>query len=228
MTSEPQDARLDPRQRKRYYLEDTLSRRLLTALVRGIFRLLAVIEVSGVENLPQRGGVVLVANHLTNFDVFPMQFSVPRLIFFMGKAELFTNPILEPVFRRLGGFPVQRDVRDEWAFEHALKVLEHGQVLGVFPEGKRSHGQGLRVAKTGAARFALLTGAPILPMAVVGTDEMFKRFPRRTKISITIGAPIYPNKDDTAIELTDRMMFALAEMLPPRLRGVYAQKPEKL
>jgi 1-acyl-sn-glycerol-3-phosphate acyltransferase len=156
-----------------------------------------------------------------------MQFVLPRLIFFMGKAELFTNPLLDPIFRRLGGFPVQRGERDEWAFEHALKVLQHGQLLGIFPEGKRSLGHGLRAAKTGAARFALLSGAPIVPVAVVGTNQMFKRFPRRTRITIKVGAPIFPTKDDSPLELTDKIMFALADLLPPRLRGVYAQRPDR-
>lgn len=217
----------DPRINKRFYLENTLLRRVLTAILRGVFHLFSVIEVSGAEHLPKIGGVVLAANHLTNFDVFPMQFVLPRLIFFMGKAELFTNPLLDPIFRRLGGFPVNRGERDEWAFQHALKVLQHGQLLGIFPEGKRSLGHGLRTAKTGVARFALLTGVPIVPVGVVGTDQMFKRFPQRTRIKIVVGAPIYPIADDSPIELTDQVMFALADLLPPRLRGVYAQRPDR-
>ena len=227
MTTEAQISPDDPRLRKRYYFEDTLLRRVLTATVRGIFHLFTTINASGVENLPTNGSVVLAANHLTNFDVFPMQFVLPRLIYFMGKAELFTNPLLDPVFRRLGGFPVQRGERDDWAFQHALKVLEHDQLLGIFPEGKRSLGHGLRSAKTGVARFALLSGAPIVPVAVVGTDQMFKRFPRRTQVTITVGDPIYPSADDSPLELTDRIMFALADLLPPRLRGVYAQRPDR-
>ena len=227
MTVEAQNTPEDPRSSKRYYLEDTLVRRILTAIVRGIFHLFTIIEASGVDHLPQSGGGVLAANHLTNFDVFPIQFVLPRLIYFMGKAELFAIPLMDPIFRRLGGFPVQRGERDDWAFQHALKVLQHGQLLGIFPEGKRSQGHGLRTAKTGVARFALLSEAPILPVAVVGTDRMFKRFPRRTRITIIIGSPIYPGADDSPLELTDRVMFALADLLPPRLRGVYAQRPDR-
>lgn len=225
MTAETQPYTEDPRQRKRYYLENTLIRRILTAILRFIFRFFTVIKASGVENLPASGGVVLVANHLTEFDVFPMQFVLPRLIFFMGKAELFNNPLIDPIFRRLGGFPVHRGERDEWAVQHALRVLEQSQVLGMFPEGKRSKGRGLHTAKTGAARFSIQTGAPLVPMAVVGTDQIFKRFPRRTRVTITIGTPIYPRPDDSPLELTDRVMFTLATMLPRRLRGVYAERP---
>lgn len=225
MAVEIQPLSEDPRQQKRYYIEDTLIRRILTAILRFLFRLFTVIRSRGVENLPLSGGMVLVANHLTEFDVFPMQFVLPRLIFFMGKAELFKNPLLDPVFRRLGGFPVFRGERDEWAAQHALYVLEQGQVLGMFPEGKRSKGHGLHTAKTGAARFAIQAGVPLVPMAVIGTDQIFKRFPRRTRVTLIVGAPIYPKPDDSPLELTDRVMFTLAGMLPRRLRGVYAERP---
>ena len=225
MTIESKLPESDPRQRKRYYLQGTLLRRILTAFLRFAFKMFTVIEVSGVENLPASGGVVLVANHLTEFDVFPMQFALPRLIFFMGKAELFNNPALDPILRQLGGFPVYRGARDEWAARHALRVLEEGQVLGIFPEGKRSQGRGLRAAKTGAARFALQARVPIVPMSVVGTDQIFKDFPRRKRILLQVGVPILPGSGDTPIELTDRLMFTLAEMLPARYRGVYAERP---
>jgi len=215
----------DPRAEKRYYFANTLTRRFLTWLVKHLFRLIATIEQHGVENLPASGPVVLAANHLTNFDVFPMQFVLPRLIFYMGKAELFNNPVLDTLLRRLGAFPVQRGAKDQWAIQHAQKVLEHEQVLGIFPEGKRSKGHGLRAAKTGAARLALATSAPIVPLAVTGTHQMFKYFPKRCHVTITVGQPIYPQPDDTVLELTDKMMFAIAALLPKELRGVYAQRP---
>lgn len=185
-----------------------------------------MIEASGVEHLPKTGPAVLAANHLTNFDVFPMQFILPRPIFFMAKAELHDNPLLDAVLRQLGSFPVNRGVRDEWAFTHARQVLEHGQVLGIFPEGKRSAGAGLRPAKTGAARLAMDAGCPIVPLSISGTQVMFHRFPRRTHIRIRLGEPLIPTDDDTALSLTDRLMFALADLLPPGMRGVYSQKPE--
>ncbi|MFH1906892.1 MAG: lysophospholipid acyltransferase family protein [Chloroflexota bacterium] len=80
----------------------------------------------------------------------------------MGKAELFKNPLIDQFFRNLGGFPVYRGERDEWAIRHAGKLLRHGQVLGMFPEGTRSHGRGLKVAKTGAVRLVLSVNCPIL------------------------------------------------------------------
>jgi 1-acyl-sn-glycerol-3-phosphate acyltransferase len=225
MTLETQIEDSDPRQNKHYYFEDTQLRRFTTIAFTALFRGLAVIHARGLEKLPLSGPVILAANHLTNFDVFPLQIVLPRLIFYMGKAELFKNPLLDAYLRRLGGFPVQRGAKDEWALQHARKVLEHGQVLGMFPEGTRSKGNGLRPAKTGIARLSLATGAPIIPLALTGTQRMFRRFPRRTRITITLGDPIFPKPHDTVLGLTDQSMFALASLLPPKLRGVYAQHP---
>ena len=162
---------------------------------------------------------------MTNFDVFPIQFSVPRPIFFMGKAELFKNPLLDPFLRNLSGFPVNRGEKDDWAMRHAAKVLKHGQTLGMFPEGKRSKGKGLAVAKTGTARLAIEASCPILPMAVVGSDRFFKRFPRRTRVQIRLLAPLLPKPGETLLALTDRLMFTLAQGLPQEMRGVYDELP---
>ena len=228
MSSVTPVANLDPRHRRRYYIENTPTRRIVTAILRGLFWLFSDLRVNGVENLPPQGAVILVANHLTNFDVFPMQFVLPRLIFYMAKAELHQNKIMDAILRRLGAFPVYRGEHDEWAIHHALQVLEQGQVLGMFPESKRSGGKGLRAAKTGAARLAITANCPVLPLAVNGTQRMFKRFPRRNLVTIHIGAPISPDEDTSPLEFTDQVMFALAAILPPELRGVYAQKPEGL
>jgi 1-acyl-sn-glycerol-3-phosphate acyltransferase len=228
MSSVTPFANPDPRNQKRYYIKNTTTRRIVTAILRGLFWLFSDLRVYGVENLPPEGAVILVANHLTNFDVFPMQFVLPRLIFYMAKAELHQNKIMDAILRRLGAFPVYRGERDEWAFHHALQVLEQGQVLGMFPEGKRSGGMGLRAAKTGAARLAMAANCPVLPLAVNGTQRMLKRFSRRNLVTIHIGTPISPDEDTSPLEFTDRLMFALAAMLPPELRGVYAHKPEGL
>ena len=225
MSAETSPELTDPRDRLTYHFDYTPFRRVLTSTVQTLFHLIAIIDASGVENLPKDGPVVLAANHVTNFDVFPMQFSLPRPIFFMAKAELHRNPILDVALRHLGSFPVERGARDEWALRHAQKVLEHRQMLGIFPEGKRNKGRGLRPAKTGAARLALAVNCPIVPMAVEGTQRMFQRFPRRTLVHITVGEPIFPQHGDTALSLTDRIMFSLAELLPPKQRGVYAQHP---
>lgn len=217
---------LDPRDKKRFVFHATPFRRFVVFLLRNLFKLIMELEVQGVENFPADGAVILAANHVTNFDVLPMQFSLSRPIFFMGKSSLFKIPLLEWAYRELGAFPVYRGERDEWALRHAAKVLAHGLVLGMFPEGTRSRGKGLGVAKTGTARLALEANCPIVPVAVIGTDKFFKRFPRRTKVIIKILPPILPKPAETPLALMDRVMFALARELPAEMRGVYAELPK--
>ncbi len=217
----------DARLKKTYYTNMTPLRWVLTPTIRVLFSGLASIEASGVERLPAEGPVILAANHLTNFDVIAIQLSLPRPVYFMGKSELFGNPIMDYVFRNLGSFPVNRGMHDEWALSHAKKVLENRRVLGMFPEGTRSKGKGLSLAKTGAARLALDTSCPIVPLAVEGTTRLLKHLPRRVQIKITLGEPIRPLKEETAQALTERIMYRLANLLPENLRGVYQQSFSK-
>src|SRR5512147_2662787 len=142
---------LDPREKKKYYFADTPQRRLMIAIMRALFKTVMQMDVVGLDNFPPRGPVILAANHVTNFDVFPMQFALARPIFFMAKAELFRNPLMDVLLRNLSAFPVNRGEKDPWAMRQAAKVLKHGLLLGMFPEGKRSKGGGLGVAKTGTA-----------------------------------------------------------------------------
>ncbi len=213
------------RDRQRFYFHATPLRRFIVGLARLVFRAFMKLEVTGLENLPLEGAVIVAANHVTNFDVFPMQLSLPRPIFFMGKAELFRIPLVEAIFRNLGAFPVYRGGRDEWAVAHAAKVLEHGQTLGMFPEGTRSKGRGLAVAKTGTARLAIEAGCPIVPMAIVGSDRFFHGFPRRNHVTVHLLPPILPLPGDSPLSLTEKLMFTLAASLPAEMRGVYAEIP---
>ena len=217
---------LDPRDKLHFSFRATPFRKLIIFVLGNLFKLVMDLKVEGAENLPADGAVVLAANHVTNFDVFPMQLSIPRPIFFMAKSGLFKFPILETALRDLGAFPVYRGEKDEWALRHAARVLEHRQTLGMFPEGTRSKGRGLGVAKTGSARLALDANCPIVPMAVIGTDNFFKRFPRRTPVTIKLLPPILPKPGETPLSLMDRVMFALAKELPTEMRGVYAEVPK--
>ena len=105
---------------------------------------------------------------------------------------------------------------------HSKKILLAGQVLGMFPEGTRSRGRGLRVAKTGAARLAIELGCPIIPVGIDGSHTFFKQFPRRNQVKMSIGEPLWAEPGELPIGLTDRVMFELARNLPEQLRGVYA------
>lgn len=216
----------DPRDKLHFAFRATPFRKLIIFVLGNLFKLIMDLKVVGSENLPSDGAVVLAANHVTNFDVFPMQLSIPRPIFFMAKSGLFKFPIFEAALRDLGAFPVYRGEKDEWALRHAARVLENGQTLGMFPEGTRSKGKGLGVAKTGSARLALDAHCPIIPMAIIGTDNFFKGFPRRTKVTIKLLTPILPKPGETPLALMDRVMFTLAKELPADMRGVYAEVPK--
>jgi 1-acyl-sn-glycerol-3-phosphate acyltransferase len=204
----------------------TSFRRVLQPLLLGGFRLLTRFAVTGAEQMPQTGPVILAANHLTNYDAFFLQAAIRRPIFFMGKAELFRHPAMDWGLRQLGGFPVYRGAGDEWALRHAGRVLRAGQVLGMFPEGSRSKGRGLSPAKTGVARLALAAGCPIVPVALHGTQHMFKGVSRRTLITVTFGEVVYPEARESPLGLTDRYMFRLAGLLPAELRGAYRVQPQ--
>lgn len=216
----------DPRDRKNFAFQATLFRKILVAVLRQAFRLMMKMEVSGLEHLPPDGPVVIACNHVTNFDVFPMQFSLPRPIFFMAKAELFKFPLMDVALRNLGAFPVYRGEKDAWAMRHARRVLEHEQPLGMFPEGTRNKGKGLGVAKTGTARMAIENECLIVPMIVVGTDGFFKHFLRRANVTVRLLPPLRPLSGETPLALTDRLMFNMAAALPEDMRGVYTEIPK--
>jgi len=216
----------DPRYRRKLIFADTAARRALVSFGRFLFTFFMELDVSGLEHLPAQGAVILAANHVTNFDVFPVQFALPRPIFFMAKANLFKFLPMDLLLRNLGAFPVNRGEKDAWAMRHAAQVLNHGQALGMFPEGTRSTGRGLAVAKTGTARLALEANCPILPVAITGSDQFFKRFARRARVRVVILPPLFPEPGENPLALTDRLMFTLAQGLPVEMRGVYADLPE--
>jgi 1-acyl-sn-glycerol-3-phosphate acyltransferase len=212
---------MDPRMKIKYPLEETKFHRFLVSSLKLLFKGIMTLEIVGKGEIPKNGQVIVAANHVTNLDIFPLQFAIDRPIFYMGKAELFRNHLVHFVFRNLGAFPVYRGERDEWAISHSKKILQAGNVLGMFPEGTRSRGRGLRVAKTGAARLALEIGCPIVPIGIDGSHTFFKKFPRRNHVRISIGETLLPEPGELPIGMTDRIMYELAKNLPVELRGVY-------
>jgi len=220
-----QETELGSGRRHTYLLHETAARKAIVGLARLLFRFVMTLQVDGLENLPSEGACILVANHVTNLDVFPLQLSVPRPIFFMAKAELFSNAFLGWLAREVGAFPVRRGASDLWAMEHARRVLENSLILGMFPEGTRSRSRGLSVARTGAARLAIERNVPLIPAGVEGTGSFLHGFPHRNPVRVSLSRPIFPQPDDDPLSLTERVMFALAASLPQELRGVYASEP---
>jgi 1-acyl-sn-glycerol-3-phosphate acyltransferase len=150
-------------------------------VIRGLYRLRA----EGVEHLPE-GGFVLAANHLSNMDPWPLGMPLfpKRQLRFMAKSELF-NPLLSPVLRKGGAFPVRRGEGDREAMETAIQLVRSGEIVVMFPEGTRRT-KGLRKkyrpkTHTGAARIALAADAPLVPAAIKGTDRLSRLGPMRVR-----------------------------------------------
>jgi len=130
------------------------------------------------------------------------------------------------LIRQVVAFPVHRGASDQWALTHSRKILDNGLVLSIFLEGTRSRGKGLSVTKTSAARLAIQKDVPIVPLAIIGSQYLFKKFPHRACVQINIFAPVHPGSEADPLSLTDQVMFIPAGQLPLELRGVYAERPK--
>ncbi len=145
-------------------------------------------KVEGRENLPRKGPVVVICNHVSYWDPIVLGAALDRTVFFMAKEELFRIPLLAQVIRAWGAFPVNRNISDQAAFRKALKLLKMGQVLGIYPEGTRSKHGGLQPFQDGAFLLASLSNAPVLPVAVRDTKHIFSKGRFHT-FSVRIGKP---------------------------------------
>jgi 1-acyl-sn-glycerol-3-phosphate acyltransferase len=203
------------------------------AVVRLLFRLLAPVTVEGLENIPRSGAMLLAANHLSLLDV-PVLFTVlPRRGICIA-TESLRRHFWARWFLDMGDtIYVRRGEADREALARSLAVLRAGGLLGVAPEGTRSRTGGLAKGLTGVAYLAAEAGAPVLPIAAYGQEQIAAnlRRLRRTRVHVRIGAPIALSPGDrTAARLeqdTARVMTAVAALLPPAYRGVYAAAVER-
>ncbi len=193
----------------------TLAGALSWPLMHGVYRL----QVTGLENIPDRGAV-LAANHTSNFDPWPLGFPLwpRRQLYFMGKAELF-NPVLGPVLLAAGAFPVRRGEHDVQAIETAIRLCKEGKLVAMFPEGTR-RSKGLRKKfsarpRGGSARIALAAGVPLVPAAIKGTDQLL----RLSQLKVAYGKPI-PVQEFAGLPPKDAS-DALTERLMAEIQGLY-------
>lgn len=148
-------------------------------------------KIIGAENIPKTGAFILAANHMANWDPPFLGTFIDREVNFMGKEELFKNPVMAAICRGLHVFPVKRGSADKSAIKTALKILKSGDCFGIFPEGTRSKTGKIRKAESGVSLIAAMTKAPIIPAAIVNTNKIFsaeKKFPR---LAVVYGKPIY-------------------------------------
>lgn len=160
----------------------------LWAILRFIFLGLGL-KSEGLDNIPLQGPVIIASNHVSNWDPIMVALVLKRPVHFIAKASLFKNAIANKFFTALHAFPVKRGVPDRKAIRKALQVLKDGNVLGIFPEGARNNTGALK-GQAGVALIALRSGAPIVPVACIGTKRIlpigwFK------PLLIRVGKPIY-------------------------------------
>ncbi len=209
----------------------TLAQRLLGVTIRGLIGPLCRLDASQLAQVPARGPLILVSNHI-NFLEVPLLYAhlQPRPVTAFAKVETWDNPILAPLFDLGGAIPLRRGEADTAALRQALAALEAGQILAVAPEGTRSgHGR-LQRGHPGVVMLALHSGAPLLPVAHYG-GEGFKRNLtrlRRTPVHIVVGQPFHLDSRGARVtrevrrQMTDEIMYQLAALLPPAYRGYYA------
>ena len=195
------------------------------------------LEIVGRENAPTEGPLIVASNHLNNADPPVVALAFSRFPTFMAKREMLSWPILGPGFRIFGAFPVRRGGADLSAIRAATEVVNEGKMLVMFPEGTRSRTGGLTKGHPGTALIALRTGAPIVPVAVTGTETItwpwiFIKPLSIKRITITLGEPftlppVEQINSKAASEATELIMRKIAELLPPQYRGVYADSEEE-
>ena len=211
-----------------------MNRRRLRSIARLLFKLLLRVAVTGMDALPPCGGYLLAVNHLSRLD--------PPLVFALFDRDDVTALVAEkyqkyPFFRwiikTVNGIWINRGEADLHALRQARDFLRGGGVLGIAPEGTRSHTGALICAKIGTAYLADKAGVPVIPVAISGTDGAIWRalLLQRPSIHIQIGAPVdllpigREDREATLRRNTDEIMCRIAAMLPERYRGVYADHP---
>jgi 1-acyl-sn-glycerol-3-phosphate acyltransferase len=201
--------------------------------MRGLFQLMLLTltraRVTGMENFPKHGPALVVMNHLGDADAVLLGASIPYMIEAMGKIELNDHWLVGPVFRAYGIIWVHRGRPDRKAIRAALDGLAEGRMVTIAPEGRQSVIGGLEEGNEGAAFLALKAGAPIVPIAMTGTEnenilEHVKRF-KRAPVTLAVGKPFYlteaPDRQTMLRDGTRQVMESLASLLPESYRGNY-------
>ena len=198
---------LKPRKRSRLYV---VLRFLLAVLLRTAFRL----DVVGAENIPKHGPVIVAPNHRSLIDHPVVGACTTRQVWFMGKEELFRNALASKILRSMGAFPVRRGKPDRASLQRCLELLAAGEVVGIYPEGTRRPDARFDEPEDGFAYIALRSGAPIVPVALSGTEAVLphgRKLPRFVKIRVRIGEPFRLGERHTGVLPRSRIREATAE-----------------
>lgn len=210
--------------------------RLAVVLIKPTLTVFLKRDWRGMDNIPKTGGLIVAANHISYADPFPIAhfvYDAGRLPRFLAKAQLFRTRFVHRVMKGAGQIPVERYTADaSAALQHAVAALERGECLVVYPEGTITKDPTYwpMLAKTGIARLVLLSGAPVVPVAQWGAQDLYGRdkklrlLPRKTHHAVA-GPPIdlsrYAGAEPTAAtlrEITDVIMGEIRKLLS-EIRG---------
>jgi 1-acyl-sn-glycerol-3-phosphate acyltransferase len=211
----------------------SLTERLINSIIRGIVRLVCVVDYHELDRIPREGPVLLASNHTTNFEA-PIYYVLMKNRLkktALGKKELWSNPFTRFLMQIWGIIPVNRGAPDRRALKRSLESLDAGALLGIAPEGTRSVTGQLRQGLPGAAMLAVQRSVPVYPLVQWGLQDLPRniRRLRRTRMNLVVGEPFYVEIPGgvrpTARQLrriADEIMYQLAILLPPEYRGYYS------
>jgi 1-acyl-sn-glycerol-3-phosphate acyltransferase len=210
---------------------------IVKGLLTPFVRLFVRVRVEGRRHLPRRGAVILASNHRSFLDSIFIPLIVRRRVTFVAKAEYFDDAKTAWFFRGCGQIPIRREggSASERALDSATEVLRAGKVFGIYPEGTRTRDGLLHRGHTGVARLALRCNVPIVPVGLIGSDEVQpvdSRMPKLFRVvTIRFGEPIDPGRyagrehDRMALrELTDEVMYEICQLSGYEYVDTYATK----
>jgi 1-acyl-sn-glycerol-3-phosphate acyltransferase len=202
----------------------TFTYRVCAGLVSGLSKVLFRPTVSGAENIPLEGPVIIAPIHRSNVDFALTLFISKRKVFFMAKDSLFKVPLLGPLITHLGAFPIHRGSADRESMAHSETVLRQGHALVLFPEGTRKEGRQVAPLHDGAMFVAARTGAKVVPVGIGGSDRAMPKgakLPHPAKIRIVVGKPIDPPSSEGRVARS--ALNAKSEELRAALETVYLE-----
>ncbi|PIU83663.1 MAG: 1-acyl-sn-glycerol-3-phosphate acyltransferase [Elusimicrobia bacterium CG06_land_8_20_14_3_00_38_11] len=175
---------------------------------RVVFTVIYRREITGLENLPKNSSYILAANHQSYADPPLVGSCIKKKIYYIAKKELFRIPVFGWLIKKANAFPVDREVADAGALKNALKILQSGNILLIFPEGTRYKPGKVRKLKNGAAMLSAATNSPVVPVAIINSDKLssFK------KLKIKFGVPMRFETTENYGSITKKIMSEIEKL----------------
>lgn len=211
-----------------------MKRETLRKIMAGLLTTLARVEFTGLEYLPQEGGLIVATNHMSRVDTLLLFINPARTDITALVADKYKKyPVFNWILDVGGVIWLDRDKADFGAFRVAVEWINKGVAMGIAPEGTRSRIGQLQEGKPGAVLLAQRTGVPIVPVGIAGTETFFRDLLRlrRPKVHLNFGPAFQlpplnrANRDESLKQMTDEIMVRIAALLPSQYRGFYKDHP---